>query len=113
MKTKFVEDDQIKRVDIHSRFETEAAASIHIDTFAKGTWDHHDCILALWGLLNLISFALRSSWNNSPFVFCFTRHEVTFYVIESSVYRYNAYINWDNLPCILFEKINEIIKKFV
>ena len=37
MKTKFVEDDQIKRVDIHSRFETEAAASIHIDTFAKGT----------------------------------------------------------------------------
>ena len=37
MRTKFVEDDQIKRVDIHSRFETEAAALIHIDTFAKGT----------------------------------------------------------------------------
>ena len=61
MTTKFAEDDQIKCVDIHSRSKTEAAAFIHIDTFTKGTRDHHDCILALWGLLNLISFALRSS----------------------------------------------------
>ena len=59
--TNVVEGDQIKRVDIHSRSETEAAVFIHVDTFTKGTRDHHDCILALWGLLNLISFALRSS----------------------------------------------------
>ena len=39
----------------------ETAAADNIDTFTKGTRDHHDSILALWGLLNLISFALRSS----------------------------------------------------
>ncbi len=57
-----------KAVGVHKVYEMiftqrigEVAAAANIDTFTKGTRDHHDSILALWGLLNLISFALRSS----------------------------------------------------